>query len=278
MKQALLMISVFGFGMVQAYANITGHQADTLSSFHALSDMEYGSDDDATTDFATITSFATSNNQATMRVYHQNQLDKQIDKLDLLRRDLDVNQDGIEEMINQLSKHRNNQIDAQRAKKTRDAFLAAQTQQQGNILSALNIDSTTAPSIAAAHASRAAGSRSRSSGYCARYVRQALQAAGYQFTPNASAYQYASRGTLAQAGFSKISNNSRPQVGDVVVFDRTSRYPHGHIQIWDGKNWVSDFRQNDINPYSGAVTYTTWRDNRYLNNASESGTYLAMAE
>ena len=105
MKQALLMISVFGFGMVQAYANITGHQADTLSSFHALSDMEYGSDDDATTDFATITSFATSNNQATMRVYHQNQLDKQIDKLGLLRRDLDVNQDSIEEMINQLSKH-----------------------------------------------------------------------------------------------------------------------------------------------------------------------------
>ena len=73
---------------------------------------------------------------------------------------------------------------------------------------------------------------SGSSGYCARYVRKALQSAGYEFTPNPSAYQYATRGTLDKAGFSKISNDMPTQVGDVIVYDRSSKRPHGHIQIF----------------------------------------------
>lgn len=90
-------------------------------------------------------------------------------------------------------------------------------------------DRNSAPAIAAARASKVA--LSGSSGYCARYVRKALQSAGYEFTPNPSAYQYASRGTLAGAGFSKISNDMPTQVGDVIVYDRSSKRPHGHIQI-----------------------------------------------
>ena len=112
----------------------------------------------------------------------------------------------------------------------------------------------------------------------ARYVRKALQSAGYEFTPNPSAYQYASRGTLAQAGFAKISNNTQPQVGDVVVYDRSSKHPHGHIQIFDGNDWVSDFRQSSISPYSGVYSYTTWRDSKYVDDASNRGIYLAMAD
>ena len=119
---------------------------------------------------------------------------------------------------------------------------------------------------------------SNSSGYCARYVRKALQSAGYEFTPNPSAYQYASRGTLANAGFTKISNDMPPQVGDVVVYDRSSKRPHGHIQIFDGSGWVSDFRQNSISPYSGVHSYSTWRDSQYVDDASNRGIYLAMAE
>ena len=137
-------------------------------------------------------------------------------------------------------------------------------------------DRYSAPAIAAANASRVA--LSSSTGYCARYVRKALQSAGYEFTPNPSAYQYASRGTLSQAGFTKISNNMEPQVGDVVVYDRTSSRPHGHIQIFDGNDWVSDFRQNSISPYSGHYNYTTWRDARYVDDASDRGIYLAMAD
>ena len=137
-------------------------------------------------------------------------------------------------------------------------------------------DRFSAPAQAAAHASRVA--LSRSSGRCARYVRTALQAAGYSFKPNPSAYQYATRGTLANAGFTKISNSTPPQVGDVVVYDRSSKHPHGHIQIYDGSSWISDFRQNSISPYSGAYSYTTWRDSQYVDDASNRGIYLAMAE
>ncbi|MCL1623055.1 CHAP domain-containing protein [Moraxella sp. Tifton1] len=146
--------------------------------------------------------------------------------------------------------------------------------QSPSIVAQLTKDS--APSIAAAAASRAA--RSKSIGRCALYVRKALQSAGYDFTPNASAYQYA-HGTLAGAGFTKISNdNYEPQVGDVVVFNRTAKNPHGHIQIYDGKQWISDFRQQKFSPYSQHNGYTVWRDTRYLDASANTGIMLAMNE
>ena len=104
--------------------------------------------------------------------------------------------------------------------------LSAQAKQKENQLSSLNSrlyaekqqqqvnkvpDSNSAPAIAAARASKVA--LSGSSGYCARYVRKALQSAGYEFTPNPSAYQYATRGTLEKAGFSKISNDIKITTG-----------------------------------------------------------------
>ncbi len=128
------------------------------------------------------------------------------------------------------------------------------------------------PVVAARRASRSAHSRSK--GLCAKYVRKALQSAGYRFTPNPSAYQYATRGTLRKAGFVKISNRSKPQVGDVVVVSRSRAHKHGHISIYDGRNWVSDFRQKKANPYRKSYPYTTWRDARYV-NASSSGLYMA---
>lgn len=136
------------------------------------------------------------------------------------------------------------------------------------------LTSSAPPALAAARAARAA--HSRTMGLCARYVRQALQSAGYSFTPNPSAYQYATRGTLAEAGFVKLSNdNYQPQIGDIAVFNRSSKNPHGHIQIYDGSQWVSDFRQSKFSPYSSHNGYSVWRDGRYL-DATNQGTYLAM--
>lgn len=144
----------------------------------------------------------------------------------------------------------------------------------GSVVASLSSDA--APAVAARAAARAA--RGKSIGRCALYVRKALQAAGYKFTPNPSAYQYA-HGTLAGAGFTKISsNNYVPQVGDVVVFNRTSKNPHGHIQIYDGNQWVSDFRQNKFSPYRQHNGYTIWRDTRYLDASANTGTYLALNE
>ncbi len=111
---------------------------------------------------------------------------------------------------------------------------------------------------AARIASRRAHSRSK--GLCARYVRQALQGAGYKFKPNSSAYMYATKGTLRKAGFTRISNRAPRKVGDIVVVSRSRAHPHGHMSIFDGRNWNSDFRQRKANPYRRHYRYTTWRD------------------
>lgn len=138
------------------------------------------------------------------------------------------------------------------------------------------LTASSAPSVAAAVASRAA--LGRSVGRCALYVRKALQSAGYEFTPQPSAYQYAN-GTLANAGFVKISNdNYVPQVGDIAVFNRTSKNPHGHIQIYDGSQWVSDFRQPKFSPYSQHNGYSVWRDARYNDASANTGIMLALNE
>lgn len=130
-----------------------------------------------------------------------------------------------------------------------------------------NVPSSSKP----AKAAKAARSKAltNSIGYCARYVRIALQTAGYKFTPMPSAYQYA-QGTLSSAGFGQISTSTPYQVGDIIVIAKSRKHVHGHICIWDGKNWISDFIQRKWNPYSTPQSYTLWRDRNHLNGASAS--------
>lgn len=175
---------------------------------------------------------------------------------------LTLNDDEIDKAINSLTRSQN------KYNKSQSRLNALQMPRHFNAhdLSPIysehaNVQGTNNQSLAARIASTAAGNRSRSLGRCALYVRKALQAAGYSFTPQPSAYMYAN-GTLARAGFTKIANGTAPQVGDVVVFERSNKNPHGHIQIFDGKDWVSDFRQPKFSPYSDARGYTTWRDTR----------------
>ena len=40
------------------------------------------------------------------------------------------------------------------------------------------------------------------------------------------------------------------QKGDVYVEDRTNTHPHGHIAIYDGSNWISDFIQKTDHVHS----------------------------
>lgn len=150
------------------------------------------------------------------------------------------------------------------------------TQALSNHSSAVAALNGSAPATAARLAARAAHGKSQ--GRCALYVRKALQSAGYQFTSQASAYMYAN-GALASAGFSRISSdNYVPQIGDVVVFNRTSKNPHGHIQIYDGGQWVSDFRQPNFSPYRNHNGYSVWRDVRHLDATATTGTIMAMKD
>ena len=241
MKQVLLILSVLGMGIAQT----SGAVETTFQPNNTLSH--------------TITNISAASNYGSSQNIYSTKSGAHV-----------YSNDEISQAIDNLSAHAK-QKEYQLASLTNQLSYERQQQVRSSIP-----DRNSAPAIAAANASRVA--LSRSSGYCARYVRKALQSAGYELTPNPSAYQYASRGTLASAGFTKISNNTQPQIGDVVVYNRTSSRPHGHIQIFDGNDWVSDFRQNSISPYSGTYSYTTWRDSQYVDDASNRGIYLAMAD
>lgn len=94
-------------------------------------------------------------------------------------------------------------------------------------------------------------------GYCAKYVRIAIQSAGIKYDAVPSAYQAHTNGNLKRAGFVHIQDTGQYEVGDIMVWDRGNGAKHGHIQIWNGKNWVSDFIQNSKIP-----------GRKYTNNAS----------
>jgi hypothetical protein len=57
-------------------------------------------------------------------------------------------------------------------------------------------------------------------------------------------------------------NKSQWQIGDVIAVGYTGGKPYGHIQVWTGTNWMSDFKQNALQ--SSHVDWDTpalWRLN-----------------
>ncbi len=86
-----------------------------------------------------------------------------------------------------------------------------------------------------------------STGYCARYVRQALEAGGMS-TDNhpESACDYDT--WLQTQGFRvvAVTGTYTPDAGDIVVFEALSGHAHGHIAMYNGQQWISDFVQSDM--------------------------------
>jgi len=75
-------------------------------------------------------------------------------------------------------------------------------------------------------------------------VREAIEAAtGRALTRHESAKDYGP--SLIAAGF-QIVNGA--QAGDVAIFPAIPNHPHGHIQVFTGSEWLSDFVQRDIYP------------------------------
>lgn len=110
-----------------------------------------------------------------------------------------------------------------------------------------------------------ASAAGKSLGKCARYVATALLGGGYKFTRQNSAFQYHTNGILSGCGFVAV-NTTTYQIGDVVVWPAHGGAGgggvHGHIQIYNGKNWVSDFIQRSFVPGKsyGNSKPTVYRD------------------
>lgn len=82
---------------------------------------------------------------------------------------------------------------------------------------------------------------------CARAVRQALEAGGAR-TKGHPVDARAYGPTLERNGFYVLAFSNLdsyvPVKGDIVVFDpHPGGNPSGHIQAYDGRGWISDFRQ-----------------------------------
>ncbi len=94
----------------------------------------------------------------------------------------------------------------------------------------------------------------KSIGYCARYVRWGLESGGIN-TSNRPNYACKYGPFLLRKGFNQINitdpNDYTPIKGDIVVFDTypgQPKYPAGHIQMYNGEKWVSDFVQRRFWP------------------------------
>ena len=89
---------------------------------------------------------------------------------------------------------------------------------------------------------------------CARYVRLAIQAGGCPtYIHPASAKEYDT--FLPKLGFKAIDTMYyQPEGGDVIVIkppQNVSVHEHGHIAMYNGEKWISDFKQRDM--YGGSI-------------------------
>jgi hypothetical protein len=85
-------------------------------------------------------------------------------------------------------------------------------------------------------------------GRCARFVRLALEAAGADTTGHpVDAKDWGP--TLLHIGFKPVPEDGYTvQLGDIAVIQSTSESVPGHIEGFDGTNWVSDFVQQAFWP------------------------------
>jgi hypothetical protein len=88
-------------------------------------------------------------------------------------------------------------------------------------------------------------------GLCATHVRKALEAGGAHTTGH-PVYAKAYDKILRLNGFrvlAKVSEDFRQiEKGDIAVMQPPVGKSAGHIQAWDGKNWISDFLQTAFWP------------------------------
>jgi len=95
-----------------------------------------------------------------------------------------------------------------------------------------------------------------SSHHCALFCRLGMEAAGMSTADRPLSGDAADYGPfLLRHGAQVVPLNSfTPQVGDTVIFDKTAQHPAGHMEMYDGHHWVSDFMQHSFSPYRDAAS------------------------
>lgn len=103
---------------------------------------------------------------------------------------------------------------------------------------------------------------SHSHNCCAWFVMRAMQSGG---CPAIILPAWAYRYYLPIIGWEEINiNSSIPQKGDVSIFPYTKNHIFGHIAMWNGEQWISDFKQKNIIVSKDYTTYRIYRKRRRL--------------
>lgn len=106
----------------------------------------------------------------------------------------------------------------------------------------------------------------KSIGQCAAYTRRAIEAGGVVLSRHQYARDYGL--SLMSAGFLELGRDlNHYKAGDVVIFNGVNEsHPEGHMAMYDGTVWISDFKQQSF--YPGAafrnVSYKTCRHSSVL--------------
>lgn len=118
------------------------------------------------------------------------------------------------------------------------------------------------PEAAARYATEHA--EKKSVGMCALYVRKAIMTGGIPLYMGGDAWCY--KYTLPILNFHQVGKMSEREVGDIVVFQPIGGRKYGHIAIWNGNQWVSDFKQRNLIVHSDylkeGADYTIYRRDR----------------
>ena len=85
-----------------------------------------------------------------------------------------------------------------------------------------------------------------SQGKCARYVREAIEAGGVTIPAPRPLYAKDYGPKLTELGFKKVdAKDYVPQKGDIIVLEPPTGQTAGHIEMYNGTKWVSDFVQSE---------------------------------
>lgn len=123
-----------------------------------------------------------------------------------------------------------------------------------------------------------------STGHCAKHVRMAIENSGIPL-PDRPLEAYKYMNYLPTKGFKLIYSgrkkdlknpNQYPhmddlQVGDIAVFNKTRSHPSGHISMFDGQDWYSDFLQGTWHGLAdkGFDSYGIFRFDKLSNNETQ---------
>lgn len=106
--------------------------------------------------------------------------------------------------------------------------------------------------------------KEKSIGLCAQYVRLAIEAGGIKLIPTGAAKNYGP--SLVNAFFREYTElpSGGYIAGDVVVIQPPNRdHSYGHMQMYSGSQWMSDFKQNGFWPgsayYSSKPSFKVYR-------------------